>query len=102
MPMDEATGTPDELYNLVSLLYHELKQAETCAKFVADAEASHDIELVNFFSECQDVSRDLIERSKALLRARISGMAADDYRRHEEQVEEASRESFPASDAPAY
>ena len=39
MAMNErTTGTKDEQYNLVSVLYHALQGADTCATYLQDAE----------------------------------------------------------------
>jgi hypothetical protein len=44
-PEAESTGTPDEHYNLVSVLYHALQGAEIYEEYVEDAEAAGDDEL---------------------------------------------------------
>ncbi|MCY1021635.1 hypothetical protein [Pyxidicoccus sp. MSG2] len=124
------TGTRDEHYNLVSALYHLLKGASTAGQYIADAEESGDQELAQFFRDLQDEQRNLAERAKNLLGGRMlggekagtgrksragasksvptralktqsnasvnsGGNAKDDI------VDEESKESFPASDAPA-
>ena len=48
------SGTPDEHYNLVSVLYHALQGAELYAEYAEDAERAGDTELADFFQQIQD------------------------------------------------
>ena len=75
-PEVESTGTPDEHYNLVSVLYHALQGAEIYEEYVEDAEAVGDDELAEFFNELQDEERRRADRAKSLLVSRISRKAA--------------------------
>jgi rubrerythrin len=61
------TGTDDVSYNLVSVLYHTLQEAETMEKYIRDAEASGDQDVIGFFREIQDANRRRSERAKQLL-----------------------------------
>jgi hypothetical protein len=65
------TGTADEHYNLVSVLYHALKGAQTYAQYVRDAEEAGDSELAEFFEDMQEAERMRGERAKELLARRI-------------------------------
>jgi hypothetical protein len=65
------TGTRDEHYNVISVLYHALQGAETCATYLQDAEQAGDQDLAQFFREAQDTFRQLGDRSKTLLRQRL-------------------------------
>jgi hypothetical protein len=64
---EPTTGTRDEHYNLISVLYHALHGAENCEAYAADAEAAGDERLSAFFSEAQDRQRDLADRAKGIL-----------------------------------
>ena len=65
------TGTRDEHYNVISVLYHALQGAETCTTYLQDAEQAGDQELAQFFREVQSTYRQLGDRSKTLLRQRL-------------------------------
>ncbi len=66
-PGEQTTGTRDEQYNLVSVLYHSLQGAETIEAYVLDAEAVGDERLAAFFREAQATYRQLAERAKERL-----------------------------------
>jgi hypothetical protein len=63
----QTTGTRDEHYNLVSVLYHALNGADTCDRYALDAEAAGDERLAAFFREAQVLQTELAERAKGLL-----------------------------------
>jgi hypothetical protein len=63
----QTTGTRDEHYNLVSVLYHALSGADSCDRYALDAEASGDERLAAFFREAQVLQTQLAERAKVLL-----------------------------------
>lgn len=69
---EQATGTKDETYNLVSVLYHALQGAETARQYIQDAAQAGDEELVQFFREAQDWQRHLATQAKAVLKQRLS------------------------------
>jgi len=64
---EQTTGTRDEHYNLVSVLYHALHAGETMEAYVLDAEAVGDERLASFFREAQAAQRQLAERAKGIL-----------------------------------
>jgi hypothetical protein len=68
---ERTTGTKDEHYNVISVLYHALQGADTCATYLQDAEQAGDQELAQFFREVQGTYRQLGEQSKTLLRQRL-------------------------------
>jgi hypothetical protein len=63
----------DEHYNLISALYHLLKGASNAEQYIADAEEAGDQELAQFFRDWQDEQRNLAERAKNLLGAKMVG-----------------------------
>ena len=71
MAIEAKTGTRDVTYNLVSNLYHSLQAADTCEQYIRDAQEDGDRELEEFFRDCQEQNRDLAERAKNLLGAKL-------------------------------
>lgn len=65
------TGTQDNQYNLISVLYHALEGAETYEQYISDAEQAGDSELAKFFRTVQEESRDMANRAKSLLKSRM-------------------------------
>ena len=74
-PGERATGTRNEQYNLVSVLYHALHGAENCEVYVADAEVSSDTNLAAFFRNAQAMQRQLAEQAKERLGLSRGGVA---------------------------
>lgn len=66
------TGTRDEHYNLVSVLYHTLQAGETYDRYIKDAEEANDSDLAQFFRECQQEDTKRAERAKSLLHKRLT------------------------------
>jgi hypothetical protein len=64
---ERATGTRDEHYNLISVLYHALHGAENCDRYASDAEIAGDERLAAFFRETQRMHTQVAERAKGLL-----------------------------------
>jgi hypothetical protein len=64
---ERTTGTKDEHYNLISVLYHALHGADNCDHYAMDAEASGDERLAAFFREAQAAQVQIAERGKELL-----------------------------------
>jgi len=64
---ERTTGTRDEHYNLVSVLYHALQGADTCDHYAMDAEAAGDERLAGFFRETQGLQTEVAERAKEML-----------------------------------
>jgi hypothetical protein len=68
---EQSTGTRDETYNLVSVLYHALQGAQTSIQYMQDAEQEGDQELVQFFRDAQAWQRHLAAQAKELLKQRL-------------------------------
>jgi hypothetical protein len=68
---EQATGTKDENYDVISVLYHSLQAASEIEQYISDAEEAGDQELVEFFRDYQESQRDFSERAKNLLGARL-------------------------------
>ena len=66
-PGEQTTGTRDEHYALISVLYHALHGAENCDTYAIDAEVAERADLADFFREAQVRQRDLADRAKGLL-----------------------------------
>ncbi len=64
---EQTTGTRDEHYNLISVLYHALHGAENCDHYASDAEVAGDERLAAFFRETQTIQTQIAERAKGLL-----------------------------------
>ena len=48
------TGTTDQTYDVISVIYHALNGAETYEQYIRDAEAGDDAELAGFFRSAHD------------------------------------------------
>ena len=60
----DATGTRDETYDVISIVYHALQGAENCDIYAEDAERD---ELRSFFQQAGDQQRQLADKGKQLL-----------------------------------
>jgi hypothetical protein len=112
---EQQTGTRDEHYNLISVLYHLLEGAATVGEYIRDAQEAGDQELVQFFKDWQEEQRNFSERAKNLLGGRMTQAGAGKREMRDvtnanvksggnvkdDIVDEESKESFPASDSPA-
>ena len=76
-PSGETTGTRDEHFDLVSVLYHALQGADACGRYAADAEAAGDERLAAFFGEAQATQKRLAGRAKGMLGIGAAGAVAD-------------------------
>jgi len=69
MSDEKATGTTDPTYNVVSVVYHSLKGAETIQEYLDDA--GTDDELRKFFEQVQQGYRRTADMGKQILVKRI-------------------------------
>ena len=66
------TGTSDQTYDVISVIYHALNGAETYEQYIRDAESADDAELAAFFRSARDRLCGTADEGKALLRERLS------------------------------
>lgn len=64
------TGTQDEQYNLISVLYHALQGGDTISQYMADAQS--DADLSQFLQETQGQYKQIADKAKQLLAQRLS------------------------------
>ncbi|MGK5499611.1 hypothetical protein [Streptomyces sp. URMC 125] len=72
MAADTRTGAKDETYDLVSLLYHTLQEADTLTTYLSDTREAGDEELAVFIQETLDQDRQRAQKAKELLAGRLS------------------------------
>jgi hypothetical protein len=60
----EQTGTRDDTYDVISVVYHALQGAENCEIYADDAE---DQQLRSFFQQAYEQQRQLAEQGKQVL-----------------------------------
>ncbi len=71
MGEQQAGGTRDATYNLISVAYHALQGAETYGVYAADAEAEGDQDLAQFFRGVAEEDRRRADRAKEFLGSRV-------------------------------
>jgi hypothetical protein len=62
----------DQTYALASVLYHSLQGAEAARRYIEDAQAGGDDELVRFFEDSQYLDNQRASRAKRLLASRLA------------------------------
>jgi hypothetical protein len=62
----------DEHYDIVSVLYHSLQGADTCNRYIEDADKSGDRELAQFFREAQQAYEKVAARGKEILKKKLT------------------------------
>jgi hypothetical protein len=70
--------TEDQVFGLVSVLYHSLQGAQACEQYTGDAERAGDEELVKFFEECRAAQNERALRAKQLLVERTEEASEDE------------------------
>jgi hypothetical protein len=65
---------PNQTYDLVSVLYHVLKEAQTHKQYIQDAQQSGDQELMQFFQDVQKQDQQRAMRCQQLLQKQLGGM----------------------------
>ncbi|MCA1991725.1 MAG: hypothetical protein LDL41_06725 [Coleofasciculus sp. S288] len=69
---ERVTGSSDEHYDLISVLYHSLEGAATYEIYIQDAEERGDSELSEFLQEIQEQECQRAERAKEMLARRLA------------------------------
>ena len=71
------TGTPDPVYDLISVAYHALQGAETYEQYAEaeDARAQGDQELADYFRKTQEHCRRSADEAQRLLASRLQQAA---------------------------
>ena len=72
------TGERDDNYDLIAVVYHALKGAESCARYVKDAEAAGDEQLAQFFEEVRGSHVELAQQAKQFLAERLDPTDLDE------------------------
>ncbi len=67
---ERATGTPNTIYDLSSVLYHALQGGRSYDQYIRDAEAADDEELADFFGRVRDEDSTRADEAQRLLAAR--------------------------------
>lgn len=70
----QATGMPNEIYDLVSVVYHSLKSGLAYQQYIQDAQQSGDNNLVQFFQNCQQAERQRVQQAQQILQQKLSGV----------------------------
>ncbi len=68
---ERITGVKDQDYNLISVLYHTLQEADTLDTYLQDVGRQDDAELRQFLEEVQAENRRRAQRARALLKQRL-------------------------------
>jgi hypothetical protein len=72
---ERATGTPNTIYDLSSVLFHTLEGGTSYDTYIEDAEREGDRELSDFFRQVRDEDSNRADRAQQLLAERTSATA---------------------------
>jgi hypothetical protein len=67
---ERATGTPNTIYDLASVLYHTLQAGASYDQYIRDAEEAGDQELVEFYRELRDADSRRADYAQELIALR--------------------------------
>jgi hypothetical protein len=73
---ERATGTPNTIYDLSSVLFHALEGGASYDTYIEDAEREGDEELTEFFRRVREEDRDRASEARMLIAARTEGITA--------------------------
>src|SRR5215203_5422411 len=72
---ERATGTPNTIYDLASVLYHTLQAGASYEQYIRDAEEAADQELVEFYRELRDADSRRADYAQELIALRTPAAA---------------------------
>lgn len=77
---ERATGTPDTIYGLSSVLFHALEGGASYAQYIQDAEEAGDQELADFFIQVRDEDSMRADEAQRMIaeRTAAAGLEAAD------------------------
>ncbi len=67
MQEQQKTSSSNTTFNLVSVLYHALEEAQTTTAYIQDAQQQNHQQLVSFFQEIQQQANSRAQRAHQLL-----------------------------------
>jgi hypothetical protein len=67
MQQSQQTGVSNTYYNLVSVLYHALEEAQTASAYIQDAQQSGDQQLAQFFQSVQQTANQRAQQAQQML-----------------------------------
>jgi len=68
----QITGTSDVTYDLISTIYHALKEAQTLKAYVQDGQKATDQEIAQFFQQITEQANRCVDQARRLLAPRLS------------------------------
>jgi len=112
------TGISNVAYDLITLLQNKLEAITACEVYKQDALEAGNARALSVLEHCQDVDRAFVQRLRRLLAEELGASLAEEEHdergtpvqrggdlssiRSEEVVDDASEDSFPASDPPSF
>jgi hypothetical protein len=63
----QQTGTRNETYNVIAILYHALQGAENCQTYLQDAQDAQEGQVRNFIQHALQTQRQLADQGKQVL-----------------------------------
>lgn len=66
------TGTDNQQFDLMSVMYHALEGAAVYEQYIQDAKEAGDENLANFFQEVKETNCKFADRAKEMLLQRLS------------------------------
>jgi len=87
---ERATGTPNTIYDLASVLYHTLQAGASYDQYIRDAEEAADQELVEFYRELRDADSRRADYAQELIALRtpaVDGAESSEAPRAQKKAE---------------